>query len=480
MMFRGDVNVITKVNNPDGTQSDGFTPSLQLDVNELSAELHAGLPAPVNVDQETTDFIAALSRASVLINDDILNNQDNPDLLARSRYSVVFLSDGIPTKNYPTGCQPGGTGGDACPICVPSIQSAVEQIQNLQNDGVGNVDLNTVYVFDNPDVPQPPPAVHDAAAGLMECMAQAGDGAFRDFSDGEPINFLGFDFQALARIYLLKNLLVVNLNARPGTFAPDSDGDGLSDAEELALGSNPLNPDTDGDGYGDLLESRYPANFHILTPDPGCPPSARGDQDGDGLLDCEEIYIGTAQGLYDTDADGAPDGIEWLMGTRPSTSDMNDDPDRDGLTNGAELRAHTDPNVADADDLSDRAQRFTLQSQGAPVGGRSCYDFRVENIHLAETLALPGADAGINNIVLTAAEVPFDAPDSNPIYRVATVQARLAGLVREPASGEITVPETSFQLPVAVPAPDAGSDGGTSDAGADGGIDAGSDGGSGP
>jgi hypothetical protein len=31
----------------------------------------------------------------------------------------------------------------------------------------------------------------------------------------------------------------------------DSDGDGLDDAQELALGTDPDNPDSDGDGYGD-------------------------------------------------------------------------------------------------------------------------------------------------------------------------------------------------------------------------------------
>lgn len=456
MMFRGDVNVITKALNPDGTKRDGFTPSLLLDTTELRAALHAGLPAPQNVDQETTDFIGALSRARGLIEDDILRNQADPDLLARSRYSVIFLSDGIPTKNYPTGCQPGGTGGNACPICLPSIADSVVRVQRLQNAGVGSVTVDTVYVFNNPNAPPPPPPVHAAAAGLLACMAVAGNGEFRDFANGEPIDFLGFNFQALSRLYLLKNLLVVNLNARPGTFAPDSDGDGLSDDEEKALGSNPLNPDTDGDGYGDLLESRFPDNFHINKADPGCPPEQRGDRDGDGLLDCEEIYIGTAQGRYDTDKDGAPDGIEWLMGTRPSVSDLDEDPDRDGLSNGAELRAHTDPNVADADQLADRAQRFSLQSHGAPVGGRSCYDFRVENVHLAKTLALPGQQAGWNNIIITAAQVPFDAPDSDPVYRVSKVRARLDGQVREPANGELTVLPGSFVMPAAVPAPIAG------------------------
>lgn len=36
----------------------------------------------------------------------------------------------------------------------------------------------------------------------------------------------------------------------------DSDGDGLTDAEELALGTDPFSWDTDGDGLGDSLEVR--------------------------------------------------------------------------------------------------------------------------------------------------------------------------------------------------------------------------------
>src|SRR5262249_60793719 len=47
---------------------------------------------------------------------------------------------------------------------------------------------------------------------------------------------------------------------------PDSDGDGLSDAEEIRLGTNPLNPDTDGDGIPDGIEVKLGLN--PLVPDP--------------------------------------------------------------------------------------------------------------------------------------------------------------------------------------------------------------------
>lgn len=454
LLFRGDVNIITKTINPDGTQRDGYTPSLDLDTQALRLQLHAGLPAPQSVDQETTDFIGALSRIRGLIEDDILRGQQDPDQLARTRYVVIFLSDGIPTRNYPPGCQPGGTGGNACPLCLPEIEDAVVRIERLKNLGVGDVKVDTAYVFNNPSVPPPPPSVHRAAAALMDCMAVAGGGEFRDFASGEPIDFLGFDVQALQRLYLLKRLLVVNLNARPGTFAADTDGDGLSDAEELRLGSNPLLADTDGDGYGDLLESRYPANFRIAVPDTGCPVASRGDRDGDGLSDCEEIFIGSAAAHGDSDRDGAPDGVEWIMGTRPSVDDLDEDVDRDGLTNGEELRAHTDPNRPDVADLSDLAQRVVLQSHGAPLDGRACTDFRVENVHLAPTLD-SGEGAGWNELLITTAQVPFDAPGAEPLTRVAHVRARLQGGVREPADGELSVQASDFRPLEPVPAPSA-------------------------
>ncbi len=37
-------------------------------------------------------------------------------------------------------------------------------------------------------------------------------------------------------------------------YQRDSDQDGLTDAQELALGTNPLSADSDGDGRSDLVE----------------------------------------------------------------------------------------------------------------------------------------------------------------------------------------------------------------------------------
>jgi YD repeat-containing protein len=49
-------------------------------------------------------------------------------------------------------------------------------------------------------------------------------------------------------------VLGVNILTVPGIGSADADGDGLSNAQELLLGTDPLNPDTDGDGFSDGVE----------------------------------------------------------------------------------------------------------------------------------------------------------------------------------------------------------------------------------
>jgi len=69
-----------------------------------------------------------------------------------------------------------------------------------------------------------------------------------------------------------------------GTIAvatQDSDSDGLTDAEEKILGTNPNNPDTDGDGLIDRAE------VNIYHTDPLNP-----DTDGDGFKDGQEVING--------------------------------------------------------------------------------------------------------------------------------------------------------------------------------------------
>jgi hypothetical protein len=67
------------------------------------------------------------------------------------------------------------------------------------------------------------------------------------------------------------------------------DSDGLPDAVELLLGTDPLNPDTDGDGLFDGVED---ANHNVVI-DVGETDPLNPDTDSDGFSDGAEIAANT-------------------------------------------------------------------------------------------------------------------------------------------------------------------------------------------
>jgi eukaryotic-like serine/threonine-protein kinase len=88
----------------------------------------------------------------------------------------------------------------------------------------------------------------------------------------------------------------------------DNDGDGLSNAEELRLGTDPNNPDTDNDGLTDYEEVK------IYGTDP-----LNNDTDGDTLLDGYEVNVlKTSPKLADTDGDGLNDNVDPDPGRPPT------------------------------------------------------------------------------------------------------------------------------------------------------------------
>jgi hypothetical protein len=145
----------------------------------------------------------------------------------------------------------------------------------------------------------------------------------------------------------------------------DSDGDGLTDAEEATLGTNPAKADTDGDGLTDGAERTLGtdpldadtdgdglADGDAADPDPLNP-----DTDGDGLEDGSEVALGASPTDTDSDDDGVLDGDEVKRyGTDPTKTDS----DGDTLADGAEVKAGTDPAKADTDgDRLDDAEEAT-------------------------------------------------------------------------------------------------------------------------
>jgi hypothetical protein len=116
----------------------------------------------------------------------------------------------------------------------------------------------------------------------------------------------------------------------------DTDGDGLTDEQELALGTNPNKADTDDDGLSDGAE----VNTYGTDP-------LNQDTDGDKLNDREEVEVyNTNPTDADTDKDGLSDGDEIMIGSDPTLADT----DGDGLKDGDEVNIYgSDPTLKDSD-----------------------------------------------------------------------------------------------------------------------------------
>lgn len=146
---------------------------------------------------------------------------------------------------------------------------------------------------------------------------------------------------------------------------PDTDGDEVSDGDEVRFNyTDPLVSDRSGNG-----------NPGGGTVDPGAPaaPTGRKDSDRDGLSDAREARIGTNPHVRDTDRDGIRDGREVKGITTKRLDDVRTNPlkadtDGDGLRDKVEVRGFTNkrydrkyfshPRKADTDrdGLRDRAE----------------------------------------------------------------------------------------------------------------------------
>ena len=174
-------------------------------------------------------------------------------------------------------------------------------------------------------------------------------------------------------------------------ISDDIDGDGLTNWQELQLGTNPFSPDTDGDGISDL-EDPLPLSTANLSPVNGIAwgPIAMDDADGDGIPNFSDQFpygLGNVQAWdTDTDGDGIPDVIDPVPWDYSNYSPFNGiawgpvalaDADGDGVPNFHDWYPY-DPGLwspfqdADGDGLLNaKDPRPVDSSNPSPVNGLS-------------------------------------------------------------------------------------------------------------
>ncbi len=370
------------------------------------AQLDNALSQAVHMNTPGTPYLDALRQARSAIEIDMAGA--DREQLARTRYVLLYLSDGEPTD----------TGQDQ----ILAEEDLLLALRGGNPPVVGDITVHTAYLQDGA-------MPNQRAIDLLSEMARKGNGEFRNFRNGESIDFRDFDVTALSRDYLvLSRVLVTNQSAilREQGVVADSDLDGLSDAREQEVGTDPLKKDTDGDGCGDLLE----VNYEGYKPLEGgghcrCTSAERDtDSDGDGLSDCEEMKLVIDPKNPDSDVDGqgnaAPDylidslEVAWKMARK--NPDAGSDYDGDGVSNYDEIKTHMDPQRQDTSLRADFAYTYEYDNEASV--GRSCFDVLVRNIHVAPTQAADGRAAGDNVIQILFADAPQDNPLPERAYKV--------------------------------------------------------------
>ena len=343
-----------------------------------------------------TDYTGAFSEAFARISTDIIAQRAaDPSLLQRTRYVVVFLTDGTPyprcSANDDLSVYAGpdtpwltwadsSSAGDYCDKGLPPGQGGVngfnpgsdlnqnyqifdkvKQIMALQDAyNVGDIRIHTVLLFNEASVQEcnvitgglcediygvypGVPLTGESAAALkiaqwtLQQIASLGNGVYQEFDNGDiqQLSLGALDYTSLASKNVMKTLMLQSLSSVPGTDGKrdiDSDGDNLPDSLD-----NPL----DQGAYG---TSRF-----------------NWDTDADCFSDSEEVNrknqgfdplvadprgrpATASPGCPDTDGDGLSTYAENFVGTHNALADT----DADGIMDGIEENLGLNPLVSNA------------------------------------------------------------------------------------------------------------------------------------
>jgi hypothetical protein len=241
----------------------------------------------------------------------------------------------------------------------------------------------------------------------------------------------------------------------------DDDNDSISDLEEINSGTDPLKSDTDNDGIVDPVDA-FPidGNETIDTDLDGIGNNADLDDDGDGLSDLEEIGIGTNPLVIDTDGDGSND-FDDDFPTDPTKS-LQTAP----VSSNSSILLSENTSISSvmvASDIDGDNLTFIIVNQ--PANGSLNFDSQTGDFTYQPNLNYSGQDSfqfivngggldsNISTISITVSALPVAIDQEISINEDSTHSGQLTGssaldlsfsIVMPPSNGRITfiAPET--------------------------------------
>ena len=201
------------------------------------------------------------------------------------------------------------------------------------------------------------------------------------------------------RSLVLKRFLAFNRNVqvRDGELLADSDGDGLSDDDEVALGLDPRQPDTDGDGLMDGIELRMGLEPRWATWTSSTAATSRWTRTETGSTPARSACSAPTRAWATRTRTGCR--TWWRRSAAPTRSSPRTCWTRTATASPTSRRRMPTgtPLSADLAFQAERGYGYSLEPAEPTADGRACYKVRAENITVVPTLraappALPGRD----------------------------------------------------------------------------------------
>ncbi len=204
----------------------------------------------------------------------------------------------------------------------------------------------------------------------------------------------------------------------------DPDNDGLTNAQEETLGTDPANPDSDGDGISDSVEVGDPEN-PVNTDGDDRINALDEDDDNDGVLTVAENYNDGTPEEEDTDNDSIPDYLDPDDDGDgiPSAAEGND-PDGNHLPDDADDTDNDSiPDYLDAEKAIRINVRALLQGAYQSSKGLMRDDLRIMGLIPAEQ---PYTDLNLHQGAEQAASALLDQEGEDAIVDWLLVELRNA------------------------------------------------------